>query len=244
MDWMALASGVGAALDFFGGSSANKQNLRIAREQMQFQERMSNTAIQRRVEDLKAAGLNPMLAYSDAASSPGGASAQMQNVFGRAGEHLLTAASAASARAQRKQIEAATAQIREQTRGVQFDNVLKEERAVYAAQTAHAESANLVLQMDKLGREVDKLLVDTDKSRLEVKDVMPLAIEYQRLLNQAEAYGLSEKEAASAFWKQVGSAGKWAEAVRKFVPSIRGKFALPKLPGRGPAVRMPRGPRP
>lgn len=70
---------IGGLFGRSGQSSANRQNLQIAREQMQFQERMSSTAYQRAAADLEAAGLNRILALGNPASSPGGASATMQN---------------------------------------------------------------------------------------------------------------------------------------------------------------------
>lgn len=64
---------------YLGQKEANAANLTSAREQMIFQERMANTTHQREVEDLKKAGLNPILSANAGAPAPVGAKAELKN---------------------------------------------------------------------------------------------------------------------------------------------------------------------
>lgn len=68
MSWLESSVNFPFDLTGTGESSARVQN-QINRD---FEERMSNTAIQRRVTDMKQAGINPILAAGDGASTPAG----------------------------------------------------------------------------------------------------------------------------------------------------------------------------
>lgn len=122
-----LVQGAGA---IFGQHQANRTNVRLAREQMAFQERMSSTAAQRSREDFEKAGLNPALAYGTTASSPVGASARVEDVIGPG------ISSARASQMQRAQIDALKYQ----------NNLTLQKMAESSSQTeANLEQARLAL---------------------------------------------------------------------------------------------------
>lgn len=113
----AVGAQLGGAVDgMFGAKDANRQNKEMSEAQMQFQERMSSTAHQREILDLKTAGLNPLLSSTGGASSPSGSQATMQNI---ASGLSSSAADIANIKLQREQIALQTERQKEEIKTLQ-----------------------------------------------------------------------------------------------------------------------------
>lgn len=75
-----IGAAVSGGLSLLGAKKQNQAAEKQANNQMSFQERMSSTSYQRGMADMKAAGLNPILAYKQGgASSPSGTAAPVVN---------------------------------------------------------------------------------------------------------------------------------------------------------------------
>lgn len=122
---------IGAAIGgVVGGAVSAYGAYKTAKMQQRFAERMANTAHQREVSDLRAAGLNPILS----ATGGGGAPSPDPNIpdLGRGAGQAISSAMQFSN--QKKQTDAMVGKTNaerlrtlEETKGIKFDNFLKGE---------------------------------------------------------------------------------------------------------------------
>lgn len=148
-----------AAASLYGGLSRNQQQTQAASAQQAFQEQMSNTSYQRAMADMKAAGLNPMLAAKlGGASTPAGAMPNLLDAFTPAAQVYQQAYSAESQaslnRSQETQIDATVEKI-----GQEIENLKTDQERVQAV-TALLGQQLLTEKMttQQVGQVVQKLI--------------------------------------------------------------------------------------
>lgn len=216
---------VAAGVNYLGGREANATNARLAREQMDFQERMSNTSWQRGVADMKAAGLNPALAYSQGgAGTPGGQTATMQNTVAGATNSAFSAAAALQG------LQTGAAQIQ----NLAADSAKKAEETNLAAETRRGAEINNNINSTIFEYDYKRAHPD---SQIKDKTLTPFKIFMDRKEQQARMEGMtSSASQASAGAELLRLDRSRARREADMYDSAAGKY-IPYVTGAGQAVR-------